>query len=440
MATLPPQQPTPDAEREARIQRILQEVEKKLRESLPDPNQPLEQIEQEVVEIGQEIRDLVERETLSASGSGYVGSHTRCRCGSPARFVAQYARQLVTLNGTRRLRRAYYHCAVCQKGFCPLDQQLQLGHGECSIGVRALSARFASYLPFEKASQELELVCRVRLSPRTLQREAEGVGEALREERAEYEQAWWQNRAPEPTLRPPLLQITMDGVMVHVEQEWKEVKVGCVYRPGSGGGVESASYLATRAPSADFGRRQGALAHEAGVEYCRRVGVVGDGAEWIWQETGKQFPGCVEILDYAHMKGYLWEVARARYPEEEAAKAWMGEQEDRLFEDGAKEVIEGIAAWETGTKEQTEVKERVVRYLRGHERRMKYGSYREAGYHIGSGVAEAACKNVVQARLKGVGMRWGEAGAEAMLSLRAAWCSTGRTDFVAAARRAAMAS
>ena len=64
------------------------------------------------------------------------------------------ARQRVTLNGSRRLKRAYYPCAACRKGFAPLDRPLQIGRGERSVGVRALAARFASYLPFEKAAEE----------------------------------------------------------------------------------------------------------------------------------------------------------------------------------------------------------------------------------------------------------------------------------------------
>ena len=48
-------------EREARIQRILREMEQKLREQLPDPDQTLEQIEQEVVEIGRQLREIIER-------------------------------------------------------------------------------------------------------------------------------------------------------------------------------------------------------------------------------------------------------------------------------------------------------------------------------------------------------------------------------------------
>ena len=71
---------------------------------------------------------------------------------------------------------------------------------------------------------------------------------------------------------------------------------------------------------------------------------------------------------------------------------------------------------------------------------MQYQTYAEQGFHLGSGVAEAGCKQVVQARLKGAGMRWSEAGAEAMLHLRAAVCSSDCIDFRAAARRATLLS
>ena len=71
---------------------------------------------------------------------------------------------------------------------------------------------------------------------------------------------------------------------------------------------------------------------------------------------------------------------------------------------------------------------------------MQYQSDQEQGFHLGSGVAEAACKQVVQTRLKGAGMRWSRAGAEAMLHLRAAVCSSEVIDFREAARRATFPS
>jgi hypothetical protein len=49
---------------------------------------------------------------------------------------------------------------------------------------------------------------------------------------------------------------------------------------------------------------------------------------------------------------------------------------------------------------------------------MLYGTYRRAGYFLGSGVVEAGCKSVVGARLKCSGMHWTEEGAAHVLALR----------------------
>jgi hypothetical protein len=68
-------------------------------------------------------------------------------------------------------------------------------------------------------------------------------------------------------------------------------------------------------------------------------------------------------------------------------------------------------------------------YLGEHRSRLRYKTFSEAGYRIGSGVAESGCKNVVQLRMKGPGMRWRQAGAEAMLHLCSTWKSAGTTDF-----------
>ena len=62
---------------------------------------------------------------------------------------------------------------------------------------------------------------------------------------------------------------------------------------------------------------------------------------------------------------------------------------------------------------------RVTGYVRNNLGRMDYPRYRANGWLIGSGHVEAACKAVVGQRLKGNGMRWSEAGADAVCHLRA---------------------
>jgi hypothetical protein len=49
---------------------------------------------------------------------------------------------------------------------------------------------------------------------------------------------------------------------------------------------------------------------------------------------------------------------------------------------------------------------------------MQYGTLREAGYFIGSGVVEAGCKAIIGGRCQPSGMFWSESGAENILAFR----------------------
>jgi hypothetical protein len=60
-----------------------------------------------------------------------------------------------------------------------------------------------------------------------------------------------------------------------------------------------------------------------------------------------------------------------------------------------------------------------IHYFETNKERMRYCEYRAAGYPIGSGTVESACKRLIGARLKGAGMCWSKRGAQGVLTLRA---------------------
>jgi hypothetical protein len=68
-----------------------------------------------------------------------------------------------------------------------------------------------------------------------------------------------------------------------------------------------------------------------------------------------------------------------------------------------------------------------ITYYETNREHMKYDEYLAAGYPIGSGVAEGACRHLVKDRMKGTGMRWTVPGAQAMPHLRAVYLN-GRWD------------
>ena len=63
---------------------------------------------------------------------------------------------------------------------------------------------------------------------------------------------------------------------------------------------------------------------------------------------------------------------------------------------------------------------RAARYLAERRDRTRYGELRATGLPIGSGRVEAGCKNIVDRRMKGAGIRWSVDGANPVLWLRCA--------------------
>jgi len=61
----------------------------------------------------------------------------------------------------------------------------------------------------------------------------------------------------------------------------------------------------------------------------------------------------------------------------------------------------------------------LIRYYENNVERMKYGSFTEKGYLIGSGAVESAHRHIIQQRLKRSGQRWSIRGAQRIANIRA---------------------
>ena len=82
----------------------------------------------------------------------------------------------------------------------------------------------------------------------------------------------------------------------------------------------------------------------------------------------------------------------------------------------------------TGSRRRT--LESVITYLENNRDHMRYDEYIAAGYPIGSGVAEGACRHLVKDRMEQSGMRWTVTGAQAMLHLRATYLNDQWDEFI----------
>ena len=89
-----------------------------------------------------------------------------------------------------------------------------------------------------------------------------------------------------------------------------------------------------------------------------------------------------------------------------------------------KTLIAVLEQWDWPTRKGlAAVRAEVLGYFRNQAHRMDYPTYDANGWSIGSGAVESACKTVVGQRLKGAGMRWSEAGGDAVCHVRALYRS-----------------
>lgn len=95
-------------------------------------------------------------------------------------------------------------------------------------------------------------------------------------------------------------------------------------------------------------------------------------------------------------------------------------------DEGAKAVIDAVARLKRKSPRREQIA-KALNYLRNNRHRMRYAEWKRAGYMIGSGVVEAACKTLVAQRLKLSGMRWGARGAQTILTMRG-WDQSDRFD------------
>jgi hypothetical protein len=152
------------------------------------------------------------------------------------------------------------------------------------------------------------------------------------------------------------------------------------------------------------------------------VVVIGDGAPWLWNLAAEHFPGAVQILDLYHAKAHVWDVAHAVFGAGTAvATAWATHACSLLEQGDSEALVAAIKTFPPIPPEPGQARscpERAVDYFTINAARMRYPVFRAQGMHLGSGIAEAACKTIVSTRAKRSGMRWTPEGIDAVLPVR----------------------
>jgi hypothetical protein len=394
-----------------------------------------------MIQLGAELL-----QQLVATDTGHRGPRIDCGKEHLAEFVGYRDKRVDTVLGRITVRRAWYHCAECEYGIAPRDDDLGVAGASLSPGLRSMTARAAAAEPFAAAADLLAELAGIRLSAKRIERSAESDGAAVAERlTAESAAVTRRKVAVLPASgdrgeRPDKLYIAIDGTGVPMvpaavgdragksadgRARTREVKLACLFTQTSldeqGRPVrdpDSTSYLGSFAPANQFATLVHAEARRRGADHIRQLVVLGDGAPWIWKLATAIAPEATPIVDIYHAREHLHDLAAAlaprhRQPAPRLADRPPGRPRQRRHRNPRHRNHPPRAHRRPRPRHRES-----VGLLKTNAHRMRYAYFREHGMFVGSGTVEAGCKAVIGQRLKLSGMRWNIPGATGILTLR----------------------
>ena len=340
--------------------------------------------------------------------------------------------QLQGIFGTFQMTRDYYYHEGKKQGHYPADAALGLEVGYTPALARLLCLEGADESTYLKAERHLEQTGGIQVSARQIQRVIQRVGE--------HAQCWQERPAQPGSCDANVMYVSADSTGIPMVSEelagrpgkqsdgtakTRQVYLGCVFTQHhvdeEGHPIrdwESTTYVSSLQSIHEFGPclRQEAL--RRGMATAAKVVLLIDGAESLENMGHDCFKDSIQIVDFYHALEHAGKVLQAllgkEHPDyEKRRRRWA----KRLLKDKVQDLIEQTRKECVG-QSQAEAVEKELGYFVGNVDRMQYGTFRAAGYFIGSGVVEAGCKTVIGGRCKQSGMFWSQSGAENILALR----------------------
>jgi len=365
-----------------------------------------EAAERMVVEWSRKVGQAVLQAGLQARVEAVEQEASReCECGGRRYVHSRRWRSVVTLLAVVRVRRRYLRCDRCGAMSFPADQWLGW-RDAFSRGVQEAVAWLSATLPYRQALAGLRRLCGVELSLSAAERIVAHWGrEPL--PRSPYEQR----------VKGRLV-VEIDGTTAHLEDGWREVKLGTcmeLYR----GRPREITYVADWLSAEEFAQPLYQEALARGAPTARALAVVADGAPWIWNIADTLFPRSVQILDWYHACEHLWQAGRVVHGESTPDTAALVERWNGELMRGHSEAVEAeLRQLATSLPDPEHTLRKTADYLATHQARLRYHLFRAARWPIGSGVAEGGCKHLIDVRLKRKSTRWTKPGGRAVLNLR----------------------
>ncbi len=323
----------------------------------------------------------------------------------------------MTAIGKITITRSYRTCPTCKDSEFPADATLGL-----DSGFTRLARQRICYVgidnSFDRGEYSLKLLTGWSVSPETIRRISHAESKECRKSKSKR-----LNVAANFRKASGNWELQIDAGKVNTDTGWRDVKVAtfAVREPAKPCTSEDfgqrdlpkpsvRDVVAAIEPADEFGLRCQSEAERIGLPDVKKLTILGDGAEWIWNLSNERFPGAEQNLDVYHATEYLGDLARAGFnADTTAAKKWQDRGQVALVADGWTGVCEFVNATTNELYNRSALEAaypRVANYLSGHQDRMKYSARLRRGASIGSGMIEGAIKQLVARRIKQTGAQW----------------------------------
>ena len=155
---------------------ILSELQALIEQEVENFSDDLGKTETAVKELMTSLGNGLLKRLVDRGPNGYKGSSIVCQCGSTMKFVQHRKRNIHTIFGWITVKRAYYHCTNCGKGFAPYDRDSGLGSEQLSPGLAKACCLLAVGDSFEQVSRRIEALFGRRVCDDTVKQLVRNVG------------------------------------------------------------------------------------------------------------------------------------------------------------------------------------------------------------------------------------------------------------------------
>jgi hypothetical protein len=326
-----------------------------------------------------------------------------------------------TALGDVQVGRRHGYCNACGQPQFAADRLLGLD-GWLTPRARRMACLAGIHDPFRKAEHLLSELAGWSMDAESIRRCCHAEAVWARKERRQ------RHGLPEQfAAAAGERELHIDAGKVNSPDGWRDVKVAvfaCRERaePATTEDYEqrdlpapsSRSVVAEVEEAEAFGRRLQTEAERLGVS-AAGLSVLGDGAEWIWNQAEQRFFGAAQVLDVYHGVEHLAAVARQVFGEGTEQQRWLEAARQRLVGDGYCGVCEVLAQPLADAQRQQQLNAaagEALNYFCGQQGRLGYAVRLRRGQAIGSGLVEGTIKQRVNVRMKRSGACWlpGHAG------------------------------